>query len=764
MGVLEAANDIAHGATRANSGIVHAGYDPAPGSLKAHYSVLGSKMYPQWADELGFAYIPNGSLVIAFDQADLRVIRELVERAHVNGVEGVKEITAKELRDREPNVSKNALGALYAPTGAICDPFGITLAAAENACTNGVSFFFGKKVKKIDCVDRDDDQSLRFIVETNQGIYGSRIIINAAGMYSDEINNMVSEEKLCITARRGEYRLYDTELGTKFSHTLFQAPSEAGKGVLLTPTVHRNLLVGPTAVAQVSKDDVSTTEEGLATISSKAKLSWPDLPVQGMIATFAGLRASGETRDFVLGEARDVEGFFNIACFDSPGLTSAPAVATDIAQQVAKRLGVAQRSDFEPHREPFLPFVMMNDEQRASAITRDKRFGRVICRCCNVTEAEVVRFLKGPLPARSLDALKWRCGITMGRCHGGFCSPEVVRIMARETGKQPHEIVKKYPGSYLVADNRSDYVGLCRSPENSIIDQRPLAASDFKQDASVLNTACAHKDLALSQESCMHDVVVIGGGAAGISAAYSAYKQGATRIVLIDREAHLGGILKQCIHNGFGLHRFSQELTGPEYAEREIVSLSKYPIKVMLNTSVLRVDAALRMGDFHTIVAVNEKGQQIINARTAILATGSRERSIGSLGIAGSRPAGVFSAGSAQNFMNLQGCLPGKQVVILGSGDIGLIMARRLASQGAKVIGVYEMLPQPSGSQRNVVQCLNDFNIPLYLSKTVTRLEGENRLSAVHISRVDSEHSVADSWHAATYSMRYLVIICRTYS
>ncbi|MEG2262608.1 MAG: FAD-dependent oxidoreductase [Raoultibacter sp.] len=715
IAVLEAENDIACGSTRANSGIVHAGYDPASGTLKARYNLAGSKLFPQWAEELGFVYRNNGSLVLAFTEENLATVHELVNRAAKNGVAGVQFLSAEAVREKEPHLSPAVLGALYAPTGALCDPYEVTLAAAENAATNGVEFFFGHRVCAIApfAPDACESENPTFTITSETGeSFRARAIVNAAGIFADEINNLVSSVTLHITARRGEYCLYDTEYGATFSHTMFQAPSAAGKGVLITPTTHGNLLVGPNAVPQRSKDDLSTTDEGLFLIGEAAKKTWPGIGRRGLIANFAGLRSTGDSGDFVLGEPADAPGFFNIACFDSPGLTSAPAVGCAIASQVARRLEASRNTAFNPYRHRVYPFADMTDDQRAAAIARDGRYGHVVCRCCEVTEAEVVAALHAPIPVLSLDALKWRTRAMMGRCHGGFCSPEIVRIVARETGVPPHEIDKRRAGSHMVSSSRPDYVDLVA-----------------KKSKEASGAACAVLD-------ALYDVVVVGGGAAGIAAACAAAQKGAGRVLLIDREQRLGGILKQCIHNGFGLHRFKVELTGPEYAQREIAMLARDGVRVMTGASVLRLDAAGEAG-VHTIVAVDAAGEHFLHAKAVVLSTGSRERGLGALNIAGSRPSGVFSAGSAQNFINLQGCLPGTRAVILGSGDIGLIMARRLVSQGAHVLGVYELMPHPSGLRRNIVQCLDDYDIPLHLSATVTRLEGDDRLTAVYVSSVD---------------------------
>ena len=722
--VLEAGNDIACGATRANSAIVHAGFDPAPGTLKARFNVEGSKAYPRWCDELGVQFRRNGSMVLAFDDEGRLKLDELVRRADANGVEGVRIVSGNRAREMEPNVSSEVACALVAPTGGIVDPYGFAFAAAENACGNGVRFLFNHRVERIVRADGG------FTLEASGERFFARAVVNAAGLFADELNNMVSGERFSITPRRGEYYLYDTEYATTFGHTMFQVPGPLGKGVLVTPTIHGNMLIGPNSVSQASKTDLSTTQEGLADIVERARRTWPAASPRGAITNFAGLRAAGESGDFVIGEAADAPGFFNIACFESPGLTSAPAAATFIASQVAARLGAGGNPSFNPRRAPQLPFTAMTDEQRERAIASDPAFGHVVCRCCEVTEAEVVRALHGPLPVLSLDAIKWRTGATMGRCHGGFCSPELVEIMSRELGCAPGAIDKRLAGSRMIASARADYVELVcagggptkgEAPEEA--DARH-AAPDMQRDE--LGAPARIED--------SFDVVVVGGGAAGMAAAASARRAGAARVAMVDREERPGGVLRQCVHNGFGLHRMKAELTGPEYAAQEEQAVIDVGVTCEYGVSVLRIDDE---GAGNLVVGTRFGAELFLHAKAVVLATGSRERGLGALGIAGARPSGVYTAGCAQNFMNLQGLVPGSTAVVLGSGDIGLIMARRMSLSGIRVLGVYEIMPFSSGLRRNIVQCLDDFGIPLHLSRTVVRLEGETRLNAVVVADVD---------------------------
>lgn len=704
--VLEASDDIACGATRANSGIVHAGFDPQPGTLKARYNALGSAVYPRWASELGFGYYRNGSMVAAFSDEELAGLDELLARGRANGIEGLRIADADEARAMEPALSSEVRGALIAETGAICDPYGITYGAAENAAANGAEFLFDERVVAIDRATAP-----RWRIRTTSGLVVEAVaVVNAAGVHADEINNLASGRKLEITPVRGDYILYESSLGSLFRHTVFQVPGPAGKGVLVSPTVHGNLFIGPNAVPQQSRENLGTTREGLDFIVDRARRTWPDCSTRGMITNFAGLRASGASRDFVVGEAPDAPRFFNAACIDSPGLTSAPAIAEDLSRRIAEALAVEENPLFDPIRRPRPLLVMMDEAGVERAIAEDSAWGNIVCSCCKVSEGEIIAALRGPLPVLSLDALKWRCGAMMGECHGGFCTPKILRIVCRELGCRPEEVDKRLRGSWMIASSRPDYVEMARTESSA---------------ASMLAPA-----------QTAYDVAIVGAGAAGMAAAKAAARRG-VRVLMVDRGTRLGGILGQCVHSGFGLERYKEELTGPEYAEREGAELADLGVDVEEGATVLSVCRVEDASAGFELGVAAPSGYRRARCRALVLATGSRERGFGALNIAGDRPSGIYTAGSAQALINLQGCIPGRRAVVLGSGDIGLIMARRMTLEGMEVVGVHEIMPQPSGLRRNIVQCLDDFGIPLTLCSTVTRVEGARRLEAVWVSSVD---------------------------
>lgn len=447
--VLEAGADIASGTTRANSGIVHTGYDPKPGTLKARYNVRGAAMFAGLQRELGFSYRKNGALVVAFSEEEVATLYALQERARENGAPEVYVVDQAKLRELEPNVAPEAIAALHVPDGGIVDPYGFSLGMAENAADNGVEFAFNTRVVSIDRCEQGYEVTLADGV-----VVTARAIVNAAGAFSDVINNMVSETKLTIAPARGEYHLYKDGVRA-FGHTMFPVPTKVGKGVLVGTAAFGNQFIGPNAVPQDSRTDVATTPEGLAEVMEKAQRIWPGADKEIVISNFAGIRATNaETGDFVIGPVADAPGFFNAACIDSPGLASSPAIGLDLATWVAEYLEAEVNLDFNPRRIPAPLLFMMDEESKQCLIEQDPRFDVRICGCANVTEGEVVAALHRSVPVACFEALKWRTGITMGECQGGRCVPRLLAVMAAELGVEPCDIIKRAEGSNMISDQK----------------------------------------------------------------------------------------------------------------------------------------------------------------------------------------------------------------------------------------------------------------------------------------------------------------------
>lgn len=474
IAVLERASDVCEGTSKANSGIVHAGYDAAPGTRKALLNVEGSRRMEELSKELDFPYRKIGSLVLCFREEDRSGLEKLYRQGLENGVEALRILGKEELRELEPNVSEAAAAALYAPGAGIVCPFGLTIALAENAAVNGVEFYLNTEVQKIEKVqeqprirenglqDRGQEENRGgrpyYRVSTNRGVFQAGIVINAAGVYAGVFHNMVSRNKIRILPRKGEYCLMDKNTGNCVKHTLFQLPSKYGKGVLVTPTVHGNLLAGPTAVDVEDPEAVNTTKEGLEELLRRAALSVKALPERQIITSFAGLRAHEEKGDFVLGQPEDAPGFFDAAGIESPGLSCAPAIGKYMAEQVLQYFPGEKKSDFTAGRKGIPNMETASPEERQRLIRENPAYARVICRCETVTEGEILDAIHRPLGATTLDGIKRRTRAGMGRCQAGFCSPGTVEILARELGKDIGEICKNGPGSGFLSGYDKDGV------------------------------------------------------------------------------------------------------------------------------------------------------------------------------------------------------------------------------------------------------------------------------------------------------------------
>lgn len=444
--LLERGNDVSVGTSKANSGIVHGGYDAKPGALKAKFNVAGNAMFDALARELDFPFKRNGSMVLCFDKADIGKLLELKEQGVKNGVQGLYVLDGYEaVKAMEPYVSENVVAALVVPNGGIVSPYEMTIAYAENAATNGVEFRFGSEVTAIDRIDGGLQMTCAdgFTAQ-------AKYVVNAAGVYADVINNMISPDKMHITARKGDYELLDKTCGYMASHTLFQMPTKMGKGVLVTPTCHGNILVGPTATDVTDKDDVATTPEELASAFDRALLTMPSLNRRNIITQFSGLRAHLDTDDFVIGESAAVKGLYNVAGIESPGLSSAPAIAVHVAEEIAKKLSLGKNANFVAERKGIPHFATLSDEERQKLVAENPLYGRIVCRCETVTEGEIVEAIRRKPGAVDMDGVKRRTRQGMGRCQAGFCTPRVMEILSRELGVPMTEVTKSGGNSQFV--------------------------------------------------------------------------------------------------------------------------------------------------------------------------------------------------------------------------------------------------------------------------------------------------------------------------
>ena len=444
VAVLEAAADIAAGTTKANSAIIHAGYDPEPGTLMARLNVEGNRLTGEICEKLQVPFKRVGSLVVAFSPEQLPTLRTLYDRGCKNGVPGLRLLSGEEARAMEPGLSEEVCGALFAPSAGIIDPWGFAIAMAETAVRGGVEL-------RRDCpVTGIEDTGAGFVLHTPAGDVAARFVLNAAGVDADRVHEMLEPNDWHTLPSRGEYYLLDKSEHDRVSRVIFQCPGPEGKGVLVAPTIHGNLICGPNAEAVEDRLDLGNTAAGMAEVRAKAARSVPGVEWRQNIRNFAGLRANTTRSDFIIEESKVHPGFIDLAGIKSPGLSSAPAIAKMAAEMLAADgLALEPDPDFVDKREHIV-FKNLSAEEKNELIRKDPRYGRVVCRCETITEGEIVAALHSPIPPRSINGVKRRCNAGMGRCQGGFCGPRVQEIIARELGLDQAEVLLEQAGSTIL--------------------------------------------------------------------------------------------------------------------------------------------------------------------------------------------------------------------------------------------------------------------------------------------------------------------------
>ena len=443
--VVDAAHDVSEGASKANSGIVHAGYDAKAGTEKARLNVKGARMMKELCRQLGVPYGQPGALVLGFHEEDRQALTALYDNAIVNGVPGCRLIERDEILKMEPNINPEVLLALDVPASGLVSPYELTHALADSAAENGVDFLLGQTVTGL------SHQDGVWTLTTNQGEIQARAIVNCAGVQADVLHNQISTKKVKIIPRRGQYYLLDRSAPLLFSRTIFQVPTRMGKGVLVSPTTHGNLLLGPTAEDIEDGHDTATTRDGLSDVMKKVRLTYPGADLRQVITTFSGIRAHEVEGDFLIGQvAGAAPGAFEAIGIESPGLSAAPAIGEELGDWVAFYLKLKKDLNYLAPTPLPKPFSGMNEAERRAAYENDPDYGRIVCRCEQVTEAEVRRSIRRPMGARSLDGVKRRTRAGMGRCQSGFCATRVMEILAEELGEDLQAVSKSGGSSYLL--------------------------------------------------------------------------------------------------------------------------------------------------------------------------------------------------------------------------------------------------------------------------------------------------------------------------
>ncbi len=449
IAVVEKENDVAEEATKANSAIIHAGYDPEPGTAMARHNVRGCAMAKELCEKLHVPYMQLRSLVLAFTGDEMEKVMVLHDRGVENGVPGLEVITGDKVRELEPNLSSEIKGALLVPSSGIINPWEYAIAMAEVALQNGTDFFLSSQVNSI---DKKED---RFIIHTSNKdtpVIEARYVINAAGCYAERIHDMVGGSGFTIRPSKGTYYLLDKSQGDLVHSVCFQCPTKAGKGVLVAPVVHGNLIAGPDALETEDKEDKGTPKESLEYVMKMARKTTDKISFRDNIRNFAGIRANSDQKDFVIGESPFCRDFINLACIKSPGLSAAPSLALEVVD-ILRKLGLRLKEKSSPVTTRRKTVVMnLSPEERVSAIKENPLYGRVICRCETITEGEIVDALKSPLCPSSIDGVKRRAGSGLGRCQGGFCGPRVAAIIARERHIPLEQVLQDRKGSEILIE------------------------------------------------------------------------------------------------------------------------------------------------------------------------------------------------------------------------------------------------------------------------------------------------------------------------
>ena len=442
--VVEKHSDVCEETSKANSAICHGGYDAEPGSMKAKMNVEGNHMMREIADELSFPYKQIGTLVLCHDEKDFPKLQKLYDQGIENGVSGMEIIYNEQILKMEPHVEKDVYAALYSKEAGIVDPFLMNVAYAEGSNLNGVEYKLNTEIVEIK--EADD----HYILKTKDGEeIQTKAVVNAAGLYSDAIHDMVMDDKKFeIRARRGEYLLLDKATAGYVNHVLFNLPTEKGKGILVTPTIDENTLIGPTSDFVDDKADLVTTRKAIEEVIDKVNDTVDNVPVRQVITSFSGNRAHESSGDFILQETK--KGFFDCVGIESPGLTSAPAIGKYMAGLVKDSLELEENPDFKAGRNPIPKTSEMTAEEHNELIKKNPKYGKIICRCEKVTEGEILDAIHAPVGATTVDGIKRRCRATAGRCQGGFCLPSIIEILSRELGVDQEEITKK--------GNKSTYI------------------------------------------------------------------------------------------------------------------------------------------------------------------------------------------------------------------------------------------------------------------------------------------------------------------
>jgi L-2-hydroxyglutarate oxidase LhgO len=702
--LLEANSDVGMGTSKASTAIWHTGFDARPGSLEAALMRRSYPLMEVFMQAVGSPFERSGGLLIAWTQEQLDALPMLLEKAHKNGVTDVRLIGREEAYRREPHLGQGALGGMFVPGEGILCTFTIPLACATQAVVNGVTLKVGFRVERIERIKEGGEQAECYALSSQQEIIYARWVVNAAGLFSDEINKFFGYENFKVTPRRGELIVYDKLARPLVNHVLLPVPTATTKGVLISPTVYGNVLLGPTAEDLPDKTATNTSAGGLESLLEKGKQILPELLEEEVTATYAGLRAATEHSDYQIALHANQK-YLCVGGIRSTGISASLGIA-EYVTDLLKDAGVELRCkpEFKTTKMPNIGEAYERPYQSAGLIAESPDYGKIVCHCERVTLGELNDAIYSEIPATSLDALRRRTRAMQGRCQGFNCQAALVRII--ESGSSSH--------------------------------LQGVLPKHQQQAIGLHNTA---------------DVLIVGAGPAGIAAALELKKLGIKGIVVAERESEAGGIPRQCGHIGFGIGDLHRVMTGPSYARKYREMAASAGIKIHTNTtitgwnfSLIPNPSALGRGEHLVLNLTSPERLGTVETKAVLLATGVRERPRAARLVPGSRPQGVFTTGSLQRFVYEHHLPVGKRAVIVGAEQVSLSVVLALLHAGVKVINMITELPHhqlylPLLLPAKILYADLLARTPILTNTRISNILGCQRVQGIEVTSLDSGKS-----------------------